>query len=70
MREVGLRYETPIWNDPKVDWSRYSLVIPRTVWDYADYPEEFKQWIQRVESVTKMANPSNIIRWNMDKHYL
>ena len=35
LNELGIKFEKPVWNDPSVDWSRYSLVIPRTTWDYA-----------------------------------
>jgi hypothetical protein len=60
-----------LWNDPKVDWSSYSAVVIRSCWDYHLKPEEFRAWLDRLESQRVMLwNPYKVIRWNMDKTYL
>lgn len=58
------------WADPDFDWTSTKCAIFRTTWDYFDRFEEFQQWLDRVETQTKLINPISTIRWNMDKHYL
>lgn len=58
------------WSDPAVDWRRFDMVVIRSTWDYAPRRDEFVAWAQRVESVTRLANPAAVIRWNTDKHHL
>ena len=58
------------WADPDFDWTSTKCAIFRTTWDYFDRFEGFQQWLNRVETQTKLINPVSTIRWNMDKHYL
>ncbi len=58
------------WADPDLDWTSTKCAIFRTTWDYFDRFEEFQQWLDRVETQTKLINPISTIRWSMDKHYL
>lgn len=66
----GMAAVPAVWDDPQVDWSRFDLVVLRSTWDYTDRLDEFLAWIDRVASVTTVANPAATIRWNTDKHYL
>ncbi|MGC0274782.1 ATP-grasp domain-containing protein [Pseudactinotalea sp. Z1739] len=59
--------EAAVWNDPGVDWSTYDLVLVRSAWDYAAHRDDFVAWAQ---SVPRLLNPPNVLRWNTDKHYL
>ena len=63
----GIDTAEPIWNDDKVDWSRFDLVVIRTTWDYTHYLADFLAW---VHSLTSVANPASVVAWNTDKHYL
>ncbi|GGB98576.1 ATP-grasp domain-containing protein [Cellulomonas carbonis] len=67
---AGATAEAAVWDDPAVDWSSYDLVVIRSAWDYAQRRDEFLDWTARVEAVTQLANPSPVVRWNTDKHYL
>jgi len=58
------------WDDSRVDWSRYQLVVLRSTWDYAERLPEFLAWATRVATQTRLLNPPDVLRWNTDKHYL
>lgn len=58
------------WDDTAIDWAAHHLVVIRSTWDYVSRRHEFVEWTRRVESVTRLANPAEVVRWNTDKHYL
>lgn len=64
---AGLDTEWLVWDDPAVDWTSYDLVVVRSTWDYAPRRDDFVAW---AESVPRLANPADVIRWNTDKGYL
>jgi hypothetical protein len=66
----GIAAEPAVWSDPGVDWATYDLVVVRSTWDYAPRRDEFVAWAHRVGSVTRLANPADVIEWNTDKTYL
>jgi hypothetical protein len=67
---AGHRAEMAVWNDPAVDWSRFGLVVIRSTWDYYHAPGDFVDWLERISHQTRLANPANVVRWNMHKRYL
>lgn len=58
------------WHDAAADWSKYSMAIVRSPWDYHRRYSEFLQWLDVVSSQTTLHNSAEIIRWNTDKTYL
>jgi glutathione synthase/RimK-type ligase-like ATP-grasp enzyme len=70
LEELGLKVARKDWADPDFDWSSTKCAVFRTTWDYFDRFDEFKAWLDRVESFTEFINPVSQIRWNMDKWYL
>lgn len=71
LREKGYSVDCPAWDDTEVEWASYDLVLFRTCWNYMDNPEAFSQWLQAREADrTRLFNPAETIRWNMDKNYL
>lgn len=70
MAAAGVATETPCWDDPSVDWSRYDAALLRSTWDYVDRIEEFLAWCTRCGNRTRLMNPPDVVRWNTDKHYL
>lgn len=67
LRERDADAAIEIWDDPDADWGSYDLVIVRSAWDFSARREEFLAW---AASVPQIRNPSNVISWNSDKHYL
>ncbi len=67
MADEGMSVDVRVWDDARVDWSSYDLVVLRTVWDYWTRREEFLAWAR---SVPRLANSSDVVAWNTDKTYL
>jgi glutathione synthase/RimK-type ligase-like ATP-grasp enzyme len=66
----GLPVEVVDWDDAGVDWSRYALALLRSTWDYTQRLPQFLAWCGRVATRTRLHNPLEVVRWNVDKHYL
>ncbi|MEO6419023.1 MAG: hypothetical protein ABIP39_06435, partial [Polyangiaceae bacterium] len=66
----GIRASAVVWDDPAAEWSRFSVAVVRSTWDYFHRYPEFLVWIARVSSQTQLLNPPSILRWNSDKSYL
>ena len=58
------------WDNQETDWSSYDLAIVGTTWDYWDRVPEFFETLEKIESVTRLHNPSALVRWNSRKTYL
>ncbi len=70
LRSKGLQVMRLAWDDIKFNWSFTKCVLFRTTWDYFDRFQEFSKWLNDVSKQTKLINSEDIIRWNIDKHYL
>lgn len=66
----GIEAEPAIWDSLGVDWAQYSAAILRSPWDYSDRPEQFLATLERIQLATEVLNPIEVLRWNIDKHYL
>jgi O-ureido-D-serine cyclo-ligase len=67
---AGVAADTPCWDDPLVDWSRYDAALLRSTWDYVERIDDFLAWCDRCTRQTRLLNPPDVVRWNTDKHYL
>jgi glutathione synthase/RimK-type ligase-like ATP-grasp enzyme len=56
--------------DGDADWEAADVVVVRTPWDYPGRAREFLAWADRVDAVTRLANPARVLRWNSHKQYL
>ena len=70
LRAEGLKAEKKDWADLDFDWSTTKSVIFRTTWDYFDRYPEFEPWLAKISSQCQLFNSADIIKWNIDKHYL
>jgi glutathione synthase/RimK-type ligase-like ATP-grasp enzyme len=70
LNNQGLKTLRLAWDDTAFDWSSTKSVLFRTTWDYFDRFEEFSKWLEKVTKQTILFNSEQIIRWNIDKHYL
>jgi glutathione synthase/RimK-type ligase-like ATP-grasp enzyme len=66
----GIITEVVDWDNASVDWSRYSMAIVRSPWDYHRRYPEFLTWLDAVSAATTLQNSADIIRWNTNKEYL
>ncbi|MFF0714910.1 ATP-grasp domain-containing protein [Streptomyces bauhiniae] len=70
LRAAGADAEARFWDDPDADWAGYDLVLIRSTWDYTWRTAEFLAWADRVDALTRLLNPVNVVHWNTDKRYL
>ena len=70
LEAAGARSQMVDWDDAKVDWGAFDLVLLRSTWDYTDRLREFLVWVDCAASRTTLLNPPSVVRWNTDKHYL
>lgn len=70
LRSLAHEAEVVVWHDPSVDWSSFDLVVIRSTWDYFDRLDEYLQWVDHVDSVSRIINSPRVIRWNSHKGYL
>ncbi|KXK61250.1 hypothetical protein AWW66_14420 [Micromonospora rosaria] len=64
---AGIEATAAVWDDGTVDWAGYDLVVLRSPWDYMLRHAEFVAW---ADTVPRLANPADVVRWNTDKRYL
>lgn len=67
LRRRGVEAVHAAWDDPRVDWPSFPLVVVRSTWDYPDRRDQFLAWAARLRRV---HNPLPVLRWNTDKRYL
>lgn len=70
LEKKGLKVCKKDWADKDFDWTTTKYAIFRTTWDYFDRFEEFFLWLKETKHKTNFINSSEIINWNIDKHYL
>ena len=66
----GLRVRRVDWARKDFDWSSTRFALFRTTWDYSARFSEFSAWLERTALETRLLNPPDLVRWNLDKHYL
>ena len=69
LARLGLESEVVVWDDPAVDWQRFSRVIVRSTWDYAARRGAFLAWAGRIGG-GRLFNRLPVLRWSTDKRYL
>ncbi|MFI8187648.1 RimK family alpha-L-glutamate ligase [Streptomyces sp. NPDC085946] len=70
LRDAGAQAVAVPWDDPAADWGAFDLVVIRSTWDYTWRAAEFAAWVERCGTLTRLANPPRVVRWNTDKRYL
>lgn len=70
LQERGISSIRVDWSNPDVDWARFRAAVFRTTWDYFDRFPEFMEWLHRASQQTRLINSLELVRWNLDKHYL
>ncbi|KAA2253930.1 hypothetical protein F0L68_32215 [Solihabitans fulvus] len=70
LRRRGVETEVAVWDDPSVNWAAAPVTVVRSVFDYHLRRDEFIEWVDRVEPLTSLQNPPEVIRWNSHKSYL
>ena len=66
----GLKVNITYWDNPTYEWQETKSVLFRTIWDYFERFDEFWEWLEQVKTKTRLINSYELIKWNIDKHYL
>lgn len=70
LSDLGLTSKRVAWDDPDFDWTTTKYAVIRATWDYYHRIDEFEEWLDVVSLKTKLINPYETLKWNLDKHYL
>jgi glutathione synthase/RimK-type ligase-like ATP-grasp enzyme len=70
LERKGLKVRRVDWASPDFDWTSTRLAVFRTTWDYFFRISEFRAWLDRAAAQTRLLNSHDLVRWNLDKHYL
>lgn len=71
LKKAGFIAEAVVWDDPRVDWQKYAVLILRSCWDY---PLKYGKWLAWLDGLkalkTKVWNPLETVGWSLNKKYL
>ncbi len=70
LRAAGAEVEMVAWDDPAADPARFDLCVLRSTWNYYEHLDAFTAWLTRAAGATRLANPLEVVRWNLHKGYL
>lgn len=70
VRQAGMSAELLAWDNSKGNPGEFDLCVLRSCWNYYEDPKAFLDWIAAAEAYSMLANPADIIRWNLHKSYL
>lgn len=71
LTELNIQNEIIPWSAPDEDWSRFSFLLIKSVWDYFDFYPEFLDWIKHIKTLDiPVLNNLDSILWNSSKTYL
>jgi glutathione synthase/RimK-type ligase-like ATP-grasp enzyme len=69
-RLPGAEVVWAVWDDPRVPWDAFDLVVVRCTWDYPDRLDAFRGWVQTTAMTAALVNPPRIVLGNLNKSYL
>jgi len=67
---AGLDISLVAWDNYEIEWFGYDAALIRSTWNYPEFPDQFRAWVERVSTVTKLFNSANLILPNIHKSYL
>lgn len=70
LEQLGWQVSTLSWRQTEVPWSDFNVVVVRSTWDYWDDIPAFLETLRQIDSTTRLANPLDIIHWNLEKTYM
>ena len=70
LEQLGWKVSSLSWKQVEISWSEFDAVIIRSCWDYPSQLPEFLQVLDQINQQTRLANPLDLVRWNLSKSYL
>lgn len=68
--DSGFEVSLVAWEDSSIYWPSFEAVLIRSTWNYPEFPEQFRSWINRVMLLTRLFNSADLILPNIHKSYL
>ena len=70
LASLGWEVSTVSWRQTAVPWDRFDAVIIRSTWDYWNDVPAFLDILGQINRQTRLANPLDLVHWNLAKTYL
>lgn len=71
LRQKGVESEILLWEEMPTDFSRFNMVLCRTIWGYHTDIQKFYRFLDQLQAANvPVWNPVEIIRKNAHKFYL
>jgi len=70
LADLGWEVSTLSWRQTGIPWSRFDAVIIRSTWDYWNDVPTFLETLARINRETRLANPLDLVHWNLAKTYM
>lgn len=67
---IGWRASTVSWRQTDIAWENFDAVIIRSTWDYWNDVPSFLDVLAGINRKTRLANPLDLVHWNLAKTYL
>lgn len=70
LADLGWQVSTVSWRQTDRPWSDFDAVVIRSTWDYWYDVAAFLDELARIDRQTRLANPLDLVHWNLAKTYL
>jgi len=78
LRAADVDAEMLSWDDSRgsgeafrtIESDVFDLCVIRSTWNYYHDWTAFRAWLEHVARATTLANPVDVLRWNLHKRYL
>jgi glutathione synthase/RimK-type ligase-like ATP-grasp enzyme len=70
LNSIGWRVSTVSWRQTDISWDHFDAVIIRSTWDYWNDVPAFLDVLAQIDRETSLANPLDIVHWNLAKTYM
>jgi O-ureido-D-serine cyclo-ligase len=67
LRAQGIDAEVVPWEARDYPWWQADLVKIASTWNYHLFWQAYQEWVQHIAAGTRLLNPPEAIRWNMEK---
>jgi hypothetical protein len=67
---IGWRVSTVSWRQTEIPWREFDVVIIRSTWDYWNDVPAFLEVLMQIDRETRLANPLDLVHWNLAKTYM
>jgi glutathione synthase/RimK-type ligase-like ATP-grasp enzyme len=70
IRALGGTARIVAWDQPDANWAASPRTVIRSTWNYFHQVEEWRSWVRRASTQTRLINSAELLLWNTEKSYL